>query len=160
MPHRFVMILVAVVLAAVSGRSDAADAKRPRKEYASPQEMLNAVPPEVMPLPKGKWTAVQIEATNAKLKASVVGQPASISFKVRTIDKTGDGRRRIIAEKIDVRGEATFQHAYFTEDKVALLAKVKAGEVIRVTGTVSGCYIDSKGPFFQVVLSDCALPNK
>ena len=152
----------AILLIFISGAPAANAPKRAPKEYGTPEEMLQAAPAEGMPLPGTKWTTLQMEATNAKLKELVVGQKASLAYKVMGVEKAKGGLRVITGEHMKFHGTTVVRHSYFTEDNVALLAKIKVGEMIRVNGVVSRCYLsrDKDTVWFIIHLAECTLPNK
>lgn len=152
----------ALLLIFISAAPATGAPKRAPKEYGTPEEMLQAAPAEGMPQPGGKWTELQMEATNAKLKEIVVGQKASLAFKVAAVEKAKNGLRMVRADHSQLRGTTVVRHAFFTEDNVALLAKIKVDETLRVNGVISRCYLVKENGkiLFKIELSECSLPNK
>ena len=138
----------------------------PGREFTSVSAIFAVIPATILPGPAGNWTEVKINAANRVLAREVLGHPARIAGRVRSIGiapgtfnprYTGLPRTRLGQPAI---GEIPVTlYAYFPPSSTEQLAAINPGDPIAATGTLSRADLTAEpnghGIRLNVDLIDC-----
>jgi hypothetical protein len=158
----FLVLFAATIAPAQSGGTSSGESARGRSAFAGKtlenyQEIIAALPEDLRRSKAGKWSQVQRDEANAKLKEVFVPHLAHAKMRLKVTEIPDWDGWKFYSEIVKLDGCYIRVFGAFPRSAKAKLATLKKGDYATLEGTISSIsYIDLWNTFtLSICLDDC-----
>jgi hypothetical protein len=135
-------------------------------KFTDPQQLVDAVSPNLWPPTADGWTQLKLEAINDAFHKQVNGNTGTFTItvdKVQPDHSSNRGTYLVIAKATVVGKLPVWSYFFFDDDKKDKLASLNHGDTITVTGKLNPVAIEQQGSVvaLQIAMAHCDVaPSK